>query len=62
MSDYICDFAGCENTIVPSERTLVGTEDGYALHVCDECADKVDDSSGYCSIYCMCGHGCTGEC
>lgn len=49
MIPSICE--GCD------ECTTVGS-DG----LCDECAEKYHNSSGYCSLSCCLGNGCDQSC
>ncbi len=37
-------------------------EDIHNALLCDECNDKYDNKTGYCSLTCCLGYGCDGSC
>lgn len=54
---YCCCYGNCEKL---TDHIL--EIDGEEYYVCEECVDKVEDQSGYCSHHCMLGGGCDGSC
>lgn len=57
-----CAYNECENILPISEMQLVGNIDGFPQHVCNECADKMENITGFCSLSCQLGYGCDDSC
>lgn len=54
---YICEYCGCDKVATTKMDVKLHT-----VMLCDEHADIIHDSAGYCGVNCMLGYGCTQEC
>ncbi len=56
-----CEYANCE-VIAPISEMETTVDDGIFVYLCSTCADKVVNTSGYCSLSCQLGYGCDDSC
>ena len=54
----LCEYADCEKVLPMSEMEAVAP----GVYVCDECSNKMEDPTGYCSLDCKLGYGCDMSC
>jgi len=54
--EYVCYGCGCALTL----ETAI--EYCHPTYLCQECDDKCDNPTGYCSLDCQLGGGCDGSC
>lgn len=62
METTQCSYRDCEKILTISEMEMVGTIDGFLQYVCNECADKMENITGFCSLSCQLGYGCDDSC
>jgi len=57
-----CEFVDCDARLPVADMHNEGDTTGGTVWVCSSCIDKMEDSSGYCSISCQLGYGCDQSC
>lgn len=53
-----CSYIDCGKELHPDNMEYVG--DG--CYVCKGCFEKIENKTGYCSIWCQLGGSCDGSC
>ena len=58
-----CEYDGCDKEFnVADMEVLDGDSLGELVYVCMPCYERMEDSSGYCSVGCQLGYGCDDSC
>jgi hypothetical protein len=57
-----CEYDDCEVSADIADMEELSDDDGVPIYVCMSCYERMEDSSGYCSISCQLGYGCDQSC
>lgn len=57
-----CAYHNCGKLLPITEMEMVGRIEGFPQYVCEDCGDKMQNITGFCSISCQLGHGCDESC